>query len=156
MTERRMTVQGLHEVTGISHSYLIDLRKGRAIPRLAVSALIAEALESEGLHQHILDLRRRVCPVCDRRFVSDHRALNRQTFCSVTCASTARQRDKIYRATERRRGLAQLRAYRLEMYQGAVDAHCHSCEPSGLCRTETCALRSVSPLPLAEERLRVA
>lgn len=33
--------------------------------------------------------------------------------------------------------------------QAAVDAMCAGCEPSGVCRTSACALRPVSPLPLA-------
>lgn len=35
--------------------------------------------------------------------------------------------------------------------QAAVDAMCAGCEPLGLCRDTACALRAVSPLPLASE-----
>lgn len=36
--------------------------------------------------------------------------------------------------------------------QAAVDAMCAGCEPSGACRTTECALRPVSPLPLAHDQ----
>lgn len=38
---------------------------------------------------------------------------------------------------------------RLLTIQAAVDAMCAGCEPLGVCRTADCALRAVSPLPLA-------
>ena len=36
----------------------------------------------------------------------------------------------------------------------AIDAMCRSCEPEGTCRDEACALRPVSPLPLARGEVR--
>jgi hypothetical protein len=155
MADGGVTVKALATATNVCQSSIMDFRKGKSLPRLSTSARISEALASEALHALVISLRERTCPVCARGFVTDNR---KKRHCSKAC--TATNHTRLVRAKDARRsevrsaanrGLAQLRAYRLEMHQEAVAAHCRWCEPGGLCRTPDCALRPVSPLPLVDD-----
>jgi len=68
-------------------------------------------------------------------------------FCGPDCKQTARKRSQGVSA-ERHLNVV---SHRLRDHQEAVLAHCMGCEPDGLCRTATCRLRPVSPLPLAAD-----
>lgn len=45
--------------------------------------------------------------------------------------------------------MVQAELNRVETYVNAVEKMCRECEPSGECKTVSCPLRDVSPMPLA-------
>jgi hypothetical protein len=148
MLVRGMTVERLSREAKVNRGYICALRAGKSMPRLGVATRLAEALDWESLHTMAAEARKRTCSICDAAFVADHRVLTRRIYCSVRCGSVARARRGAAHGKAVKERRSAINAYRLQVYQEKVNAHCWTCEPSGLCQTPTCDLREVSPLSL--------
>ena len=150
------SVRTLAATAGISKAYIQQILHARSMPRVVVAGRIAEALMAPRLAESIVKHRTRECSACGAPFVTDHFSPSRRRFCSQRCR--ARQGNRDVRAVQRASLGAEVVRLReeLALYRPAVAAFCLACEPEGLCRDGACPLRPVSPLPQADERLRVA
>lgn len=134
---------------------------GRALPRLDRALKLAEVLDWPRLGEICRAGRTGTCkrPGCDRTFITE--GGRARMYCSPRCYKLVHeyglsfahaQRKKLgseeavlhQQAAEGRAALEELTELRT-----AVAAMCNDCEPDGYCRTPACALRIVSPLPLA-------
>jgi hypothetical protein len=106
---------------------------------------LAEALTWEGLASISLAQRLGTCELCGASFVSRERGGNRRRYCKRACILTAQRR----RNKEKVRESAAVAMHRLHDHQEAVLAMCMGCA-DGQCPDGTCALRGVSPFPLAK------
>lgn len=145
MRQRRIGRRTLCPAVGVGHSALGMHRAGRILPRHEVAVAYAEALDWPRLASLSREARQRECVVCARPFIDDSGSWNR-LYCSPSCQNVM-QKKRVGRPT---RVAAAGAERRVRMLQTAVDAMCRACEPEGMCRTPECALRGVSPLPLAD------
>lgn len=151
MTRRAMTGVTLGSMTGISAPDISEARHGGSLPSLPRAGLLADALDWPGLVELMVELRTSACTVCGATFVDGTNAL-RQLYCTPACGITIQNRKR----RDSRGDAGILERNRLATLQQAVAAYCRGCEPAGLCRDAECPLRPVSPLPLADRRVRVA
>jgi hypothetical protein len=139
---------------------------GGSLPRLDLAVRLADALNWPALIELVREGRTGTCERigCDRTFITETGRSRR--YCSPVCQRLAHdygvgsahaRRKKLggeqaelhLQAAEGRAALEELGELR-----DAVAAMCNDCEPEGLCRTPTCSLRVVSPLPLARVFVR--
>lgn len=150
MKRRGVGRRPLARAVGSSETSVTYWRTGRILPRIVTADRLAEALDWVRLSRLARELRAKSCLVCRVEFVDDSGSDNR-VYCSLSCRSVRRKSvvgvDRRTRAALAERGLL--------AHQRAVAAYCDGCEPSGWCATPDCALRPVSPLPLATERPRM-
>ena len=125
-------------------------RTGRMLPRLETARRLAEVLDWPKLATLAAELRRKACLVCGTSFVDDSGSDNRR-YCSKSCQSVKNKRvvglDRRARAATAER--------KLLLASRAIAAYCAACEPEGYCYAAECELRSVSPLPLRQERSEI-
>lgn len=138
------------EALGASGTSVMYWRTGRMLPRQETARRLAEALDWSRLATLAAELRRKACLLCGTEFVDDSGSDNR-AYCTRLCQRT---RQKSLVGTDRRTRAA-VADRRLRGHQLAVAAFCGACEPSGRCVAPDCELRSVSPLPLFDDRLAI-
>lgn len=153
MSRRGVTLRQLSESSGVGLSTIKAARAGVRLPLQEVVAQLADALDWPSLATIATAARTTVCVTCGATFVR-YRSGPRNVHCPGRCAKAAhsrRQRGYKQRDSEETRRLTTVRLRRME---AAVASFCRGCEPAGICMTASCALRSVSPLPLAAIGLR--
>lgn len=133
----------LAQQTGCAASAVAAWRNGHNLPRLETAMRLAAALGEDRLVTVVRDARSAPCETCGKLFLNEGGTPKR--YCSVSCNKVA-QAMRSGVSTRERAIVAERRTRR---YVAAVDAFCRGCEPEGLCRDVDCALRPVSPLPLA-------
>ena len=147
MKARGVGVRSLSAQLGIAHSSIGAWRAGRNLPCLETAQRLASGLSAQRLLAIVLEARTGRCETCGRAFTNQGGVAKR--YCDDRCRCQA---EKVRHA----RGPAPIRAVvaerRLREHTAAVEAMCAACEPDGLCVTPGCALRPVSPLPLARRR----
>jgi endogenous inhibitor of DNA gyrase (YacG/DUF329 family) len=152
MKRRNVTRTQLGAMVDASPDSVTSWMVGRWFPTYRTAQRVAYALESE----HLLNLARRIrtreCEHCGKTFVSTGKGTPAR-WCSPRCRNHRWDvRSHKVRAEEKR----ERNGRELAVYRRAVEAFCWQCEPDGLCRMAECELRNVSPLRLADERVRVA
>jgi transcriptional regulator with XRE-family HTH domain len=146
-----MTLVQLADEIGMAASALYHLSRGSRTPTIQSAEAIATALDAPYLAAAAVEMRKKSCVVCGATFVDRGTTLNARC-CGMACSRTLRARkDRIVRV-ESNAHAAIVARRRLRLYSDAVVAFCRACEPEGLCRSEACELRSVSPLPMATMR----
>lgn len=154
---------------GYSESTLSAVVHGRNIPRPEMIARLAEELEAPHLVTLARKARTKTCDECHIIFQQKAGA-SPMRFCSARCKQQWRNRKERddrranieYPLKSFQRKVDGLEKRLLAMTedrnaaQEAIDRMCWTCEPEGFCRDATSPLRDRSPLPLADERLRIA
>jgi transcriptional regulator with XRE-family HTH domain len=145
MQSKDVGTRPVAEALGASRTSVMYWRTGRILPRLETAHRLAAALDAPILVKLAIDLRTKVCPIDDVRFVDDTGSDNR-TYCSSSCQRVS-QKQRVGRPI-RETAVRFERA--LRRHRDAVAAFCNGCEPEGRCTTADCTLRPVSPLPLVD------
>lgn len=153
-TRRGMTNTEVRMRLGVSDNAVSRWATGQRLPHHERAVGLAEMLDAPHLARLSIELRGRTCVICERAFIDMSARLHGRC-CSPACRARYGDQGNAAKAA-RTRVRGELARRRLTIHQEAVTAFCRACEPEGLCRTSTCELRPVSPLPLADERLRVA
>lgn len=161
---RGVTLNELARSIGIGHTALDHYRTGSVLPKTATARAMAAALTWPRLATLIEQARTFVCdrPGCSRTYRNEGGGPRR--YCTPTCVRLAQEqrlastrlrqagqtgdRRSSGAAIKRLRSAARIADERALMAEQAIAAMCRECEPDGLCRTEDCPLRSLSPLPL--------
>jgi transcriptional regulator with XRE-family HTH domain len=153
MTQRDIKVADLAAQLDMDQSTIIDWRSGKRLPRLASAAALSDAIHMPSLSEYVVELRSMKCALCSKAFIYDNVGGRRRKFCSQDCASSSW--NSVHRSkNEREWGMVHTRwRNRFRKAQKAIDRFCLTCEWDGVCKTPDCELRSVSPLPLAVERV---
>jgi len=138
MEKRGLSRVQLARQLGISPAAVGMWVKARNLPNAAMGERLAEVLADNGLEPIARRGRTIACAVCGRTVF---RGATRRRYCGEGCWTRAA-----------RKGAPP--GYSLE--RAAIDAFCHECEPDGVCRTPTCVLQPLSPLPLIELHRRAA
>jgi DNA-binding XRE family transcriptional regulator len=131
MRERAVKASELSAAVGVSNNSVYAYSTGDTTPSVAVAQRLADALMEPMLVELARISQRRRCETCIRLF---YRESTRRKFCSVACLKVAHKGGRRVETNPR---------------QEAIDAMCGGCEPEGVCRDDTCALRQFSPLPFA-------
>lgn len=174
--EARGVGQGVvRDAAGVSRASIVEFRHGRNLPTLPVARRLAEALGAPKLEAIVREARTRHCEVDGRAFIQDTGRPRR--YCSIACRRIGAAGGNpdgtadglgLLRSEMLRVGPIPKQAIgkaitlledakapdiaaraSLALHQDAVAAMCAGCEPEGYCRTVECALRSISPLPMA-------
>ena len=160
MTEQGIGSTALAAEVGCDHNYINTLRRGEHWPSHVMAVRLAEALMVPRLAAMSLERVQRYCDVCGRGFLLRSARGKTKKRCSKRCTVTANRRNAAERDRVRgirdkalRERVGMISRVRLTEHQEAVAAFCRACEPEGLCRTATCELRPVSPLPLVARRV---
>lgn len=128
---------------GIQYQRVFKWTKGKAMPSIHVVHLINDAYGDDELMRKAIVCNTRKCASCRKEFISE-KPQGRKFLCGFDCQ---RDSNRLLRKMGKSAiGLTEFRARNL--YSEAVDKFCNGCEPSGVCKTPTCSLRVVSPLPL--------
>lgn len=147
MRARRVGANAVEAQLGVAHSSIAAWRAGRNLPRIETAQRLASGLDAPRLLAIVLEARTCRCESCGRAFTNQGGAAKR--FCDARCRSEAGRVRHAMGSVPRRADVAERR---LREHRAAVGAMCASCEPEGMCVTPACALRPVSPLPLARRR----
>lgn len=166
LTTRDVPMKEAARVVGIGRTAIDHYRTGQVLPKTATARALAELLDWPKLAEIITAARTFVCqrPGCGRTY--RHEGGGPRRYCTPACVTQAEaQRTATKRLRQagqkgdgrlRSAAIAQLRSAariadeRARVAEEAIAAMCRSCEPMGLCRTPSCELRPVSPLPLVE------
>lgn len=168
MRRRRMPIAALAAEAGVHPSVIHSARSGRSVPLPVNVAALARVLDAPELVRVATASRTVTCAECGTSFMRGVQEYGR--FCRSVCrkryhARVLAERRKAaepqkVRSLQAENGFLRLHLAeerkRLESVRAAVDAMCRSCEPEGMCRMAACDLRAVSPLRLADSRVRVA
>lgn len=143
MTSRGYSLASFSRATGIAISTVSYYLKSGRIPTMARADLFAEILDTPQIAIVAFRALQRRCKRCGRKFHAEAQNRHHTVYCGNTCRTAAhRARARKVEVTNRR--------VRTRKMERAIEAHCRWCEPSGICREPTCALRGVSPLPLIQ------
>lgn len=143
MARRGVGKKGLARQLGTSGGLLWQWAHGNNLPRLETAMRLAEALGEPRLADIVREARTVPCEVCGTPILNEGGGPVR--FCTDACKVVR----NVLRSGTPTRQRAIVAERRLALYQDAVAAMCHGCEPEGLCRDAECALRPVSPLRMA-------
>ncbi|MGH2465415.1 MAG: helix-turn-helix domain-containing protein [Candidatus Limnocylindrales bacterium] len=179
MLKREVSQKVLARATGCAVSAVAMWKAGGNLPRLDTVVRLVDALDWPALMAIAREARSGHCQRCGREFINEGGspkrycspecqnvdAQLRQPPPGRLLADAVRAelgRDGIVRrrplatalagysrSDSKRQARIDRSARQLEVVQASVDAMCAGCEPLGVCRTPECALRPVSPLPLA-------
>jgi transcriptional regulator with XRE-family HTH domain len=128
---------------GIQYQRVFKWTKGRSMPSIHVVHLINDAYGDDELMKKAIVCNTRKCASCRKEFISD-KPQGRKFLCGFDCQ---RESNRLLRKMGKSAiGLTEFTNRNL--YAEAVDRFCNGCEPSGVCKTASCSLRVVSPLPL--------
>ena len=144
---RGMTQAHLAGLLGVRDSTISEWCRGMRFPSMEQAAGLVEHLHMDALAELLTAGHTVACVVCGRLVVQTKRTRHPR-YCSAGCKATNHHREQ--RGSRAAEGVIAKR--RLTMYQEAVVEMCRSCCPDGTCDQPDCALRSVSPLPLAKVR----
>jgi len=154
MHEHGVGQRRLGALTGCASSAVAQWRMARNLPRLDTAIRLAECLSNDLLADIVREARTENCQRCGAPFLNEGGAPKK--FCSEECLRIA---AKIRLALEPKTPLrTRLNVLKQDLastvdelanHKVSVLAMCRTCEPAGYCRTPECALRLVSPLPLA-------
>ncbi len=154
MAEHKVGQRRLGKLTGCASSAVAQWRMARNLPRLDTAIRLAECLSNDRLTEIVREARTQPCQRCGTPFLNEGGAPKK--YCSERCLTIAAKiRGVLGDRTPARKKLTAMRAdlkatqESLLELQVSVQEMCRSCEPAGYCRTPECALRLVSPLPLA-------
>jgi transcriptional regulator with XRE-family HTH domain len=160
----------LAKKTGYTRSGISRARLGYRLPNPNRLAELVEVLSAPHLVTLARKVRVRACDECGAAF--ETRGGTPMRFCGNACRrrwhrlkDRERRKDAIeFKGKSYARIIGELEkrvdtllAERAED-RGVFADFCHECEPDGLCRMASCVIQvsGRSPLPLADERLRVA
>ena len=149
MRRRKVGAPRLSRAVGCSNAAIGNYRNGRNVPTMVNAQRLAEVLDAPHLTTLAAAARTITCDVCGRSFAVE--AGSPQRYCTPECRRVQGKKTTGDKANTRLRAAAAERV--LRVHQEAVALMCLACEPSGLCRTPDCALRSVSPLSLSDRSL---
>lgn len=152
MTIRGVTRADIYRPLGACSSLAKRWTTGEAFPDHGTVLAIADLLDWPHLVTLSLAARSGTCEACGAPTLAT-RGPRPPRFCGARCIR--RTRDRQLNARKRLQAVGVVKRER-DLLREAVAAMCRGCEPEGLCRDAECALRPVSPLPLASARLRVA
>jgi DNA-binding XRE family transcriptional regulator len=150
--EKGWSIQGTADRIGEQRKTLDHWVHGRNLPTLETANRVAESLDRPSLAKLALEIRTKACPTCARVFVASGRQWN-AVYCSQRCikAMAARRR----RATDDAKD--NIARIRLKAYMDAIEKHCRSCEPEGICRDAECAIQAAGLSPFrVDKRLAIA
>lgn len=144
-TFRGVSNRKLAAAAGVSKRAVDAWRAGR-MPRMEVAVRVADVLDWGSLLEAVRQHRERACEACGGPMMATGYGPERR-WCGDRCGSRAWHREQ--RESESTRELAVLRLAVTE-HREAVAEMCRRCTlGEGTCWDGTCALRDVSPLPLA-------
>lgn len=141
MAARKVDDSALAQRMGIHRAAVWQWRTGAKMPMLAMADRLAEALDWDSLLTMVMIHRRKRCARCRKTYYRGSRP--NQKYCGSTCKRAVDKAKASDRLISRSRS-------RVKWLQDAIALHCKGCEPLGICRDSTCALRPVSPLPLIQ------
>lgn len=128
---------------GMQYQRVFKWLKGRAMPSIHVVHLICDAYGDDEIMRAAIKANTRKCASCRTDFLAE-KPQGRKFLCGTECR---RQSNRLLRkAGKSAVGMAEYK--KEDPYPAAVDKFCKTCEPSGFCKTPSCPLRVVSPLPL--------
>ena len=135
------------------------IETGRTLCDYRVAADLCDFIGARAAMAEMVEFRTKVCDVCGKQFLDTTNRTDLKRSCSSACRTIDNQRKvreenrkRANRAVAQARGEAQMLRSRFTVYVAAVEAMCKSCEPEGICRTTSCELRTVSPLPISARR----
>lgn len=126
MEEQGYTRASLAREMGVTPTMVGYWRAGRYLPPLPVAAQLAEVLDDGKLRSMVVEARTVRCGNCGKTF---DREQTRATYCSPACQRRAHLKG----------------GTKFDPRQEAIDDMCRGCEPEGICRDDSCALRPFSP-----------
>lgn len=129
MTTRRE----LAEALGVSETMVGYWRAGRYLPTPEVAERMADYLDDARILVYVTQARTRRCGNCGRTFDAMQ---TRANYCTVHCQRQAHL----------------LGGKKFDARQQAIDEMCAGCEPEGICRDDSCALRPFSPFLVVTRR----
>ena len=134
------------------------IETGKTLCDYRVAADLCDFLGAPAAMAEMVAFRTRVCDVCGKQYLDTTNVTVKRS-CSKACRGVDNQRKvrednrrRANRAVAQARGEAQMLRSRFTVYVAAVEAMCKGCEPEGICRTPSCELRTVSPLPISARR----
>jgi transcriptional regulator with XRE-family HTH domain len=168
MKRDRWTVERLAEKMHVSKGTVSGWRHGQ-LPDTQNVALLATVLDATYLVRMAREELTRTCAYCGVSFVQGDRT-GLTIYCSKRHKSRAgNDAEREMRLARRPETFDDLKGRVLSLEteleyvrrdrdeaQAVIDAMCWACAPEGVCRDATSPLRERSPLPLADERVRVA
>lgn len=125
--QRGWTRARLAEQLGVTATMVGYWRAGRYLPQVGMAQLLSEVMGDPRLLTLVQAARTGRCP-CGSTF---DREQSRRQYCPIGCQRRAHLKGG---------------AKALDPRQEAIDAMCRGCEPEGICRDDSCALRPYSPL----------
>lgn len=137
---KRMEARGMRtrselaEALGVTATMVGYWRAGRYLPTPEVAERMAEYLDDARILVYVTQARTRRCGNCGRTFDAMQ---TRANYCTVHCQ----------RAAHTSKGK------KFDARQAAIDEMCAGCEPEGICRDDSCALRPFSPFLVVNRRI---
>jgi DNA-binding XRE family transcriptional regulator len=150
--EKGLNITQAADAVGQNRKSFDHWARGRSLPLLATAIEVAERLDRPSLAALALTVRKKTCPMCQRMFVDNGRFL-KGIYCGPRCCRTnaARKLRDRWDAADR------MASVRLRIYDAAIEQHCRSCEPDGLCRDSECAIQAAGLSPFrVDKRLAIA
>lgn len=124
----------LADALGVSATMVGYWRAGRYLPTPEIAERMAEYLDDERLLVYVTQARTRRCGNCGRTFDAMQ---TRATYCTMDCQRRAHTS----------------KGKKFDPRQAAIDEMCAGCEPQGICRDDSCALRPFSPFLVVTMRV---
>jgi len=152
MTRRNATRADVYRAVGTTSSSVKHWLDGSAYPDHEFVIRAAEYLSWPSLVARSIADRSGTCEACGRP-TRGTRGPTPPRFCGDRCIRRTRDRREFDRKRIQHVGLWKRRA---EEAEEAIARMCGACEPEGVCRDETCALRECSPIPLIQLGRRAA
>lgn len=131
----------------VSNSHLKRIAYARGVASMQQAIKLSEYFKDPLLVDIMARMRTKRCERCGVVFVTTKHHAKRR-YCSGECQNWD-ERERNRELTMR--GLStelDLTRYRLRDANHAIAAFCHECETDNICKTPSCRLRPVSPLPL--------
>lgn len=155
LTARGLSQRQAARDAGLTFDIINRYVTGRSVPMMRTAARLADALDAPRLLELTAAHRTITCEGCGASFVDGrHSGGEPRRFCTRRCSK--RLRHRIVAEVRRPYELVVVERQRDELRE-AVAAMCRACTlGAGLCWDGDCPLRPVSPLPLADARVRVA
>ena len=137
------TVPQLAKDLGLKYDRVRYWYTGRSFPSIHVIRQISDFLGDDEIGRVGVAVSTVRCACCKKNFVRES-SQGESYLCSAECRTQSeRLRTKMGKSS-----IGQQELQTPNLYLAAVTKFCRGCEPIGICKTPTCALRPVSPLPL--------
>jgi hypothetical protein len=158
MRERGHNDVTLAAATGINRRTIGFWRHGGNFPRYHLALKAAEALMWDQLAVLAQEAHTKTCALegCERTFIDTTRSGHKK-FCTRGHGHAAERRQERSRRLVETENDSKLKTMAIKKYQSTIDAFCRSCGIDA-CPDSTCVIQvaGLSPLPVADERLRIA